>query len=185
MTMQRWGKQVGRYVKEATAVLKQAGLPTNYEALYSIKPKDRLILNAILIITNSHHLYRESEKGRTDHALNRFFSVVSAYEDFFVLKNVDGYKNGIFLTTEFTRDTEIGVNNRNNMKSAQESRYGTSSQRRERNRQYQDEVNRLHSKNPHRSFTSISNQVGEKFKASGKSVRNNTINPTKQIRKAS
>ncbi len=184
-------QKVERCVKEAAAVLKNAGLPSTPEELLSksVNPKDRLVLNAILIITNAHYMRQETEKNRTDRALNRLHSVFSAYDEFFILKNVAGYKNGVLLTNEVIRDTQIGINSRNIIKEAREKKDGTINQRKKLYKLYQKTIDDIYRKNTTLSYTALSINAAKKLekdgiKVSDKTIRNHTKDPTEQNKKA-
>ena len=170
-------KAVNRFEREAKSVLKSNGLPTSALKLKekACQARDRLVLNAMIVVLGAHYLKKEIENNRIHQALNRFFSICDAYEQMEIYLNAESFdKKNPIISSDYIKSLSEGKASVENRKIAASAR---KSETQTKKKMYQKFVNdhAVKIKNP--TWIKLQELAAEHFNVTTRTIRKHTSNP--------
>lgn len=108
-----WEKAVARFESEASAILKEHGLPNDPIAVIAVvadnkAPFDRMVSAAIMVVTGARYLRNDIARGRTSQALDRLLHICESYEEMVILRGVPEYRKTSYITDHLLGDIKRG-----------------------------------------------------------------------------
>jgi len=171
--MFKWEQAAQNWVDQARYILTDNDQPTDYATLSKLNtlPNDRLVYLAIQVVFAHHFLVEELSKQRVNHALDRFYTMVTACEEMEFLRNVPDLENKVIITPRFYKDQSKGI------KSTRGSYKGVDTSKREANRtseQIKLEIKKLHKQKPYLNITAARKEIAKQLDCGFSKVQNST-----------